>query len=488
MTRDEAEQNNQSNDGLRDEMDSALGDLELESLLDIDLPQRQPETSGVKRGTVVAVHGEDIFVDMGGKSQGIIAAEQFADDGLPSEGDTVEVTIEGYNKDEGLLMLSRKGAIQAATWEKLDEGQIVEARVTGHNKGGLELDINGIKGFMPVSHIELFHVEDLHPYLNQKLKCMVSEVRRSEKTVVASRREMLRQEEAEARQRAFETLSEGDVVKGSVKTIMPYGAFVDIGGVDGLLHISDMSHSRIDNPEDVVKVGQTLELKVLKIDQDSRKIGLGLKQVLRDPWEDAEHKWPVDSMVTGRVTKLMDFGAFVELEPGVEGLVPISEMSFERRIKHPSEVVREGDMVQVRVLDMDLQRKRMSLSIKRTADDPWQGASVRWAPGSSVEGKVTRLADFGAFVELTPGVEGLVHISEMSNERVRSPGDVVKEGQSVKVNVIEVDEEKRRISLTMKETPEVTDWQAELEAAKQDDSKPKKKRKKPLKGGLDWGF
>jgi small subunit ribosomal protein S1 len=193
-------------------------------------------------------------------------------------------------------------------------------------------------------------------------------------------------------------------------------------------------------------------------------------------------------MVTGRVTKLMDFGAFVELEPGVEGLVPISEMSFERRIKHPSEVVREGDMVQVRVLDMDLQRKRMSLSIKRTADDPWQGASVRWAPGSSVEGKVTRLADFGAFVELTPGVEGLVHISEMSNERVRSPGDVVKEGQSVKVNVIEVDEEKRRISLTMKETPEVTDWQAELEAAKQDDSKPKKKRKKPLKGGLDWGF
>lgn len=476
-----------ADDSLDRELDEALGSLNMESLMDLDDPGATPAVEGVRRGTVISIHGDDIFVDMGGKSQGLLAADQFGNEPLPEVGDVVEVTVEGYDRADGILILSRQGAVKAATWQRLQEGDIVEGRVTGHNKGGLELDINGIKGFMPISQVGFERVEadELSKYQNQRLRGQVMEIRREDRSVIVSRREVLKAEEEQLRQQTFETLTEGQTVHGTVRSIMPYGAFVDIGGIDGLLHVADMSYARVADPHDVVREGQQITVKVLKIDRDTRRIGLGLKQIAPDPWVDAQAKWLPETMVSGRVTRLADFGAFVELEPGVEGLVPIGEMSFGRRIGHPREVVSENEVVKVRVMNVDPERKRISLSIKRVGDDPWTGASVRWPADAIVEGTVTRTTEFGAFVELVAGVEGLIHISELSDTRVRQVGDVVRVGQSVRAKVLEVDEERRRISLSIKQVETMPDYTGEPGPAPEVASAPRK-RKKPLKGGLEW--
>jgi len=469
---------------LQRELDEALGGASLEDLLDAEAAAQRGGAEEIRSGKVVAIHGDDIFVDLGGRSEGVLTADQFREEGPPAVGDVIEVVIEGYDENDGLLMLSRQGAVQAATWETLEEGAIVEGRVTGHNKGGLELTINGIRAFMPISQIDILRVEDLAPYVNQKFQCEVVELDRREENVVVSRRAVLERQAAQRREELFGSLAEGQVVPGVVRSIMPYGAFVDIGGVDGLLHIADMSHGRIEDPSQIVAEGQQLEVKVLKINREERRISLGLKQILPDPWDGAETKWPADEVVTGRVTRLMDFGAFVELEAGVEGLIPISEFTFERRIAHPREMISEGDTVKVRVMSLDLERKRISLSLKRVGDDPWMGASVRWPAESVVSGRVTRLADFGAFVELTPGVEGLIHISELSNARVRSVADVVREGSTVQAKVLSVDEDNRRISLSIKQLASMPEYTGPA----RDESEPAKptgKRKRPLKGGLD---
>jgi len=476
---------------LQAELDEALGDMSIDELLAAEegrtaatSPTGEPVGQGVRRGTVIAIQGDDVFVDLGGKSQGLLPAMQFEDEPLPDVGDTVEVTIEGYDTGEGLLMLSRKGAVMQAAWETLEEGQVVEGRVTGQNKGGLELTISGIRAFMPISQIEMFRVEELGDYVDQKLRCQVTEVDRREKNVIVSRRALL---ELEAEQKAaelWETLQEGQVVPGTVRSIMPYGAFVDIGGADGLLHVRDMSHSRVEDPASIVAEGQQVQVKILKVDREARRISLGLKQTMPDPWDAAESKWREGDVVTGRVTRLADFGAFFEIEPGVEGLIPISEMSFARRIKHPSEVVSAGDTARVKVLRVDAAQRRISLSLKQAGEDPWQGASVRWREDSVVEGRITRLADFGAFVELAPGVEGLVHVSELSNEFVRSVSEAVREGDAVQAKVLSVDETARRISLSIKQAAEAAATTFET-AAEPAEFAPQHKRKKPLKGGLD---
>jgi len=467
------------------ELNEALSDMGAESFVDTADVEHQSQDEQIHRGKVIAIHGDDIFVDMGGKNQGVLPATQFEDEPLPEVNSVIEFTVQGYDQSEGLVLLSRQGAVQAAAWETLERGQVLEGRVTGHNKGGLEMDFGGIRAFMPISQIELHRVEELGGYVNQRLRCQVTEIDRSQKNVVVSRRAVLQQEEEEAREKTVQSLTEGQTVVGTVKTIMPYGAFVDIGGLDGLLHVSDMSYGRVENPETVVKQGQQLEVMILKFDRESRKISLGLKQVLPDPWTGAESKWPEGELVTAVVTKLMDFGCFVQLEEGVEGLIPISELSFEKRISHPKEVVSVGEAVKARVLQVDPAQRRISLSIKRVGDDPWVGASVRWPAESVAEGVVRRTTQFGAFVELTAGVEGLVHISELSDDRVRSVEDVVKVGQTIQAKVLGVDEENRRISLSIKQlvtAPEYT-------GAEQDQRQPERKRpkrKKPLKGGLDF--
>ncbi len=476
-------------DALQREVDQALGGMSVEELMDEGAAapgsgEALPE--GVRKGKVIAIQGEDIFVDFGSKTQGILPAIQFADEDMPAVGDTVEVTIERYDPEDGLLVLSREGAVTAATWDTLEVGQVVEAYVTGSNTGGLELKFNNIRGFMPVSHIDLARTEDMKPYIQTKILCEVLEIDRRRESVTLSRRAMLKRQEEEAKAELLATLAEGQVVDGTVRTIMPYGAFVNLGGVDGLLHIGDMAHRRVEDPREIVTEGQHVKVMVLKIDRENDRIGLGLKQALPDPWEGAEGKWPVDELVTGRITRLADFGAFVELEEGVEGLIPISEMSFERRIKHPGDVLSEGDTVQLRVLNVEPDRKRISLSLKRVGEDPWTGAAVRWAPDTVVEGIVTKLADFGAFVELAPGVEGLVHISELAEGHVRSVSEVVREGDSVQAKVLDVDEDRRRIGLSIKALKQDPDYTGDLESA-MPESEPRKKRKRPLKGGLDSG-
>lgn len=469
---------------LQKELDDALGEASL-----MDLVEQQEKSSpvqggaieGIRKGRVAAIQDGDIFVDFGGKTQGILPVSQFEEEKLPSEGDIIEFTVEGVDERDGLLILSRKGAVLQATWDNLQVGKAVEGRVTGLNKGGLEIDLSGIRAFMPVSHVELGHIDDLTPYLNQKLKAEVIELDRKDNKVVLSRRAMLQREQAEKARQTMESLSEGDVVEGVVKTIMPYGAFVDIGGVDGLVHVREMSHGHVNKPEDVVKPGENVTVKVVGIDTEKDRIALSLKELQADPWKDAAEKWPVDSIVTGRVVKLMDFGAFVELDTGVEALVPISEMTYERRIGHPREIVSEGEVIKAKVLKVEPGRKRMSLSIKQVEGDPWTGASVRWQEGSIVEGNVVRTADFGAFVQLAPGVEGLVHISELSAGHVPSVRDAVREGDLVKVKVLSVDEDARRIALSIKQTTEEGQAETTLNLP---ESKPRK-RKKPLKGGLD---
>lgn len=502
---DRVHPNGGMDDALQQEIEDALGGMSLEDMIDAEEAEKNaaraaavaasvvasgkaPVASpGVKRGKVIAIHGDDIFVDIGGKSQGLLAKSQYEGQELPAIGDLVEITVEGYDKRDGVLLLSRKGAVLAAAWDTLEEGQFVEGRVTGTNKGGLELDINGIKAFMPISMVEMFHVEDGAAYVNQRLRCKVVEVERSDKRVIVSRRLYLEAEAAELREKTFETLEEGQTVDGKVKTIMPYGAFVDIGGCDGLLHIKDMSFSRIEDPKSVVKEGELLKVKILKIDRETKKIALGLKQILPDPWVGVEQKYPSNEVIQGKVVRLAEFGAFVELEPGVDGLIPISEMSFEKRIKHPSEVLAAGQTINVRVMNVDAEKKRISLSVKRVGDDPWVGASARWPEGSIVSGTVKRMTEFGAFVELSAGVEGLLHISELSSSRVRSVSEVVQVGQTVQAKVLTIDETARRASLSIKqvqEDPHYTgDSTAQTEAAP---SPPTPKRKRPLKGGLDY--
>lgn len=480
---------------IQKEVDAALGDMNLDDLVDgadSKKPKSKPkrrrasQTEKVLSGKVISIDGDDIFMDIGGRNDGLLPASQFSNEPLPEVGDTVDVTIAGVDESEGLVMLSRKGAVLAATWDSLHRGQVVEARVTGKNKGGLEMSINGIRAFMPASQVEIHRVEDLQPYVGQTLQAKVSEIDFANENIVVSRRDLLEELQAANREQLWETIQEGQIVKGVVRNVMPYGAFVDIGGEDGLVHVSDLSHGHVDKPEDVVQPGQEVEVKILSIDREAKKIGLGLKQTMHDPWENIETKYPVDELVTGKITRLVDFGAFVELEEGVEGLVPIGEITFGRRIGHPKEILSEGETLKVRVIRVEPKRGRISLSVKRVGDDPWMGASARWPVGEKVSGVVTRIAEFGAFVELGAGVEGLVHISQLADRHVKSVEEVVKEGDTVEVRVLEVDEGKRRIGLTMKESTEVQAGMsvAEYNARAEESAGGKKK---DLKGGLDAG-
>lgn len=479
---------------LEKEIADALGGKSLAEIMDSEGPPltaRHITADGQRlyKSQVIDIHGDDIFVDLGGKSQGLLSTSQFGDDDLPGVGDDVEFLITSRHSDDGLVLLSREGAVAAATWESLEFGQTVEGTVTGHNKGGLELKINGIRGFMPLSQIEQFGgVEDVAGYVNRKLTCQVIEANPRDKKLVVSRRAHLDAEAAQKRGELFETLAKGDTVSGVVKTIMPYGAFVDIGGTDGLVHVRELGHGHVANPADVVEVGQQVEVVVLEIDREKEKISLSLRQALPDPWHDVAERFPADTIVTGRVVTLMDFGAFVELAEGLEGLIPISEMTFGRRISHPKELVQVGEEVRVRVLNVEPDRKRISLSLKRAGDDPWIGASARWAAQSVAEGVVTRIADFGAFVQLAEGVEGLVHISELSDRRVNKVGDVVSEGDTVQVRVLEVDEDAWRMSLSIKQVHASPSFSGRGDGyTSRSSASPAKDKKhnRPLKGGLD---
>jgi small subunit ribosomal protein S1 len=472
-------------------------DLEVEAALsglsDDDLYSDKPQLAQaapskgdkqVKRGRIVQVDRDDIFVDFGGKSQGIVSRLQFLEGEEPKVGDEMDFNVDKYDTSEGLLLLSRKGATTAnVTWENLEVGQVVEATVTGSNKGGLELDVKAMRAFMPAGQVELFHVPDFADYVGKKFTVEVTQFDARAKNLIVSRRNILEREKEEQKKKLMEELAEGQVRRGTVRNVMDFGAFVDLGGVDGLVHVSEMSFKRgRQNANEFVKVGDVLDVKIVKIDRETGKLALSLKQARgTDPWAEAGTKYGVGSSITGRVTKVESFGAFIEVEEGVEGLLPVSEMSWQR-IRHPSDVVKEGDTVKLLVLSVDPAARRISFSLKQAGPDPWTNVADKYAVETNATGRVTRVVDFGAFVELEAGLEGLIHISELSSKDIRSASHVVKIGQEVRVHILDIDKDARRMSLSLKRAAETEAAEA---TAATTPAAPKKKRPE-LRGGLDY--
>jgi small subunit ribosomal protein S1 len=346
------------------EMQEAMAGLSDKDLYGEPAPRRASAAEqGPKKGKVLRIHGADVFVDLpGGRSQGLLPLAQFPE-GPPTIGQEIDIHIEGYDPANGLLLLSRKGAAVEADWSSVAAGMIVEARVTGTNKGGLSVDVDGIRGFLPVSQIDLYRVEDLEQFVNQRLRCVVTEADRVDRNLVLSRRALLEKEREESREKLWLELAEGQVRQGIVRSIKDFGAFVDLGGVDGLLHVSEMSWQRVANAADLVQSGQNVKVVVLKIDRERRKVSLGMKQLQASPWDNVTSRYPAGATVKGKVTRLMDFGAFVELEPAIEGLIHISELS-PQRVRKVRDVVQEGQEVQVLVLSVDPAQRRISLSLK----------------------------------------------------------------------------------------------------------------------------
>lgn len=354
---------------LERELNDAMGGAEMKELFG-EQPKRikaAAPPAGPRKGRVMSIRGKDVFVDVGGRIQGVIAILQFGD-APPKVGDEVEVHIEGYDPD-GLLILSREGSAVSADWNTVSVGMIVEARVLEQNKGGLTVDVNGIRAFMPISQIEMFRVEDLAPYIGQKLKCIVTEVDREDRNLLVSRRDLFEKERAENAEKLWAELGEGQIREGVVRSIKPFGAFVDLGGADALLPIGEMSWQRIKDPAEMVSPGQRVRVIVLRIDQETRKMTVGLRQLTSSPWDEANSNYPPGVVVKGKVTRLMDFGAFVELEPGVEGLVHISELTAQR-VNRVTDVVKVDQDVNVKVLSVDVSNRRMALSVKQALKAP----------------------------------------------------------------------------------------------------------------------
>jgi len=445
-----------------------------------------PEVGADLTGTVVGLSDDEVFLEFDAKSQGVMPRSQFGKKEVVESGRRVDVVVERYDAESNLLFVNRKGAIQRATWNNLAVGNVVEGRVTGVIKGGLEVNLNGIRAFMPASQVDPAPMKDISMLLNEQVRCEVIDLDRRAKNVVLSRRKIILQEQAAAREQLKSELEAGQTRSGVVSNITEFGAFVDLGGVEGLVHISDLSWGTVEKVTDVLSPGQEVEVKVLKIDRDRGRISLGLKQAQPDPWAVVPERYPVGSAIKARVVRTADFGAFAELEPGVEGLIPISEMGW-ARVRNASSVVSIGDVVDTIVIRIEAEKHRLALSMKQAQADPWAGVLDTFSEQSLVTGRVTRLADFGAFVEVAPGVEGLIHISELSDRRVRSCAEVVKVGDEIESRVLGVDKENRRISLSLKQVqaPARPEEQVAFEPAK-----PKKKRKRPLRGGLtshfDW--
>ncbi|MFO0876812.1 MAG: S1 RNA-binding domain-containing protein [Gemmataceae bacterium] len=367
---------------LERELQDAMGGADMQELVGGKRKQAKkpgsPET-GPRKGKVMSVRGKDVFIDVGGRIQGVMAILQFGDQ-PPKPGDEVEVHIEGYDPD-GLLILAKKGAAVEADWNSVTTGMIVEARVTAQNKGGLSVEVNSIRGFMPISQIEMFRIDDLAPYVNQRLKCMVTEVDREERNLVVSRRAVLEQEREENREKLWGELAEGQIREGTVRQVKPFGAFVDLGGADGLLPVGEMSWQRVNDPAEIVQPGQRVRVVVLRIDRETRKLTLGLRQLTSSPWDSVTSNYVPGSVVRGKVTRLMDFGAFVELEPGVEGLVHLSELA-PQRVNRVGDVVKVDQEVVVKVLNVDTQARRISLSIKAALKAP-EPAPTEVAPAEA---------------------------------------------------------------------------------------------------------
>jgi small subunit ribosomal protein S1 len=418
---------------------------------------RNFEEGTIIEGQVVAISKDKVIVDIGYKSEGIIPADQFSGEELQTikVGDRVQVYIEDREDAEGNLVLSKEKADKMKVWEDLEkaykEEKIVDGRILSRIKGGMMVDI-GVKAFLPGSQIDLHPVRDLDALVGKTFPLKIIKINHRRGNVVVSRRVLLEETRDRKRQTTLSTLKEGQLISGTVKNITEYGAFIDLGGIDGLLHITDMSWGRVGHPSELFVVGDKVEVMVLKYDRDTGRISLGLKQKSADPWSNVMSKYQIGTRVRGKVVSLTDYGAFVELEPGVEGLVHVSEMSWTHEVRHPSRLVSVGDQVEAAVLNVDSANRKISLGMKQTAPNPWDMVETKYPSGTRIEGKVKSLTDFGAFIGLDEGIDGLIHISDMSwTKHIKHPSELFKKGQKVEAVVLKIDKEKERLSLGYKQ-------------------------------------
>src|SRR6202051_4776918 len=406
-------------------------------------------------GTVVAVSSEFVFVDIGYKTEGVLPVALFESAKETVEpGSKLQVSVKGRN-EEGYYELSRLRVEQPKDWSALEQAfadkTIIVGTVTGVVKGGLTVDV-GVRAFMPGSRSGARDAAEMEKLVGQEIRCRIIKLDATEEDVVVDRRAVAEEEDRSTKERRYSEINEGDTVSGTVRSLTDYGAFVDIGGVDGLLHISDIAWGRIEKPADVLTVGRQIDAKLRKIEPAGKRISLGMKQLQSHPWDAVAGKYTAGERVRGKVTRITDFGAFVELEPGIEGMVHLSEMSWAKKVRKPGDMVKPGDVVEVMILGVNATERRMSLGLKQTLGDPWADASQEFPVGSQVEGPVTSFTKFGAFVQLAEGVEGLIHVSEISAEkRIERPQDVLRAGQVVKAKVLDVDKEKRQLRLSMKQ-------------------------------------
>jgi len=454
------EENQSIRNSADDEEESRpAGDVDFGQLLDqFEQEQATLQEGEVVRGTVVGISERGVVIDFGYKSEGIVNPAEFTEDGVITvkPGDEVEVLVKSMETADGLPILSRADAVRMKAWDDLEkayqEGTTVKGRVIERIKGGLRVDIDGIAAFLPGSQVDVRPVRNLDSLRNQEIDAKVIKLNRKRSNVVLSRKAVIESENAGRKDQTLQHIEEDIIVEGQIKNLTDYGAFVDLGGVDGLLHVTDMSWGRLQNPNELFKVGDNIQVKVLKFDRDRERVSLGYKQLQPDPWSSVEERFLIGTRVTGRIASVADYGAFVELENGVEGLVHVSEMSWSKRVKHPSKIVNPGDTVEVEVLSVDPKARRISLGMKQIQANPWQTLHERYQVGTRVHGRLRNLTDFGAFVEIEDGVDGLVHVSDISwSKRIKHPSEVLKKGQEIDAIITSIDIENRRLSLSIKD-------------------------------------
>ncbi len=414
----------------------------------------------IVKGTVVAVHRDNVVIDIGGKSEGMIALSEFADaqgQATVKAGDQVDVYIESRENDDGLVMLSKEKADKMKVWDEIsaacERDELIEGTISQRVKGGLSVTIRGgVKAFLPGSQVDLRPIRNLDKLIGQTYSFKVIKFNKKRGNIVLSRRVLLEKERDEQKTKTLETLEEGKVVRGVIKNITEYGAFVDLGGIDGLLHITDMSWGRVNHPSELFQVGDEVTVRVLKYNPETERVSLGLKQTQEDPWSHAEEAFPAGKKVKGKVQSITDYGAFVELEPGVEGLIHVSEMSWTKKVKHPSKVLEVGQEVECQILEVDSKSKRISLGLKQLEPDPWTVFTEKYSPGAKIAGQVRSITDYGVFIGIEEGVDGMVHKSDISwTAKVNNPSDLYKKGDNVEAIILSINHDEKKVSLGVKQ-------------------------------------
>lgn len=445
--------------GIDDEVSAILGGSAEEHVSTLLNRQNEEYRAGsILKGRVVGKAGDDVVVDVGLKSEGLIPLAEWEDSGSVDIGDEVQVWLDSVESDSGHIVLSKRKADRLLNWQRIvdtkNEGDNVKGRVMRKIKGGLLVDI-GYPVFLPASQVDIRRPGDIGEYIGREIEAKILKIDTERRNIVISRRKLIDEARTAAKETLMSRLEIGQVIRGMVKNIADFGAFVDLGGIDGLLHITDMSWDRIGHPSELVKIDQEIEVKVLNIDKDKEKIALGMKQLKVNPWEEVEQRYPAGTRLRGEVVNIMNYGAFVKIEPGVEGLVHISEMSWTRRINHPSEMLAVGDTIDVIVLEVNKNKQEISLGIKQTQDNPWTHVAEKYPTNTRISGKVRNLTNYGAFIEIEDGIDGLLHVSDMSwTKKVNHPSEILKKGDTIDCVVLNVDQEKQRIALGLKQLHE----------------------------------